>query len=93
MTSKAKTLVARALSMLFQCDTARITSPCDRHFLILGWNKNTKTEREAGRACGKWSVNNEPIDFDYVHEEVVASGHTLKELWRNAKRYKRLIDD
>lgn len=77
-------LIRRAIK-LFKCDTARITSPCGRHFLILGWNKNTKTER------GQWYRNGEPMDFDYVHEEVVANGYTFKELWKNTQHYKRLL--
>lgn len=84
-------MVRRAVE-LFKCDTARITSPCGRHFLILGWNRNTKTERDAGRDCGQWYRSDEPIDFDYTHEQVVANGATLKELWKSAKHYKRLLD-
>lgn len=82
---------------LFKCDTARISSPCGRHFLILGWNKNTKTEREAGRDKGQWVKTDEngvntPFDFDFVHEQVIASGATLKEMWASAEHYKRLCD-
>lgn len=89
-------IVRRAVA-LFKCDTARITSPCGRHFLILGWNKNTKTEREAGRDGGQWYQSNGgdfvPIDFDFVYEQVVANGRTLKELWTATKHYKRLLDE
>jgi hypothetical protein len=76
---------------MFKCDRARITSPCGTHYLILGWNKNTKTEREAGRDCGQWHRNGEPIDFDYVHEQVVANGKTEEDLVSSAKHYKKLL--
>ena len=79
-------MVRRAVE-LFGCDTARISSPCGHHYLILGWNWNTKTERE----CGQWHRNGEPINFDYVHEQVIANGATLNELWKSAKHYKRLL--
>lgn len=59
-------------------------------FLILGWRKNTKTEREAGRSRGQWERNGVPIDFDYTHEEVVASGKTEAELIASARYYKKL---
>ena len=75
---------------MFKCDTARISQPGGRMFLILGWNKNTKTEREAGREAGQWHRDGEPIDFDYVHEQVVASGNSESELMESAKLYQQL---
>ena len=84
-------MVRRAVE-LFRCDTARVTSPCGHHYLILGWKRNTKTEREAGRDGGQWYRNDEPIDYDYTHDQVIANGATLKELWKSAKHYKGLLD-
>ena len=83
--------LVRRFVRMFKCDTARITSPCGTHYLILGWTKNTKTEREAGRDAGQWHRNGEPIDFDYMHEQVVARGKTVAELVASAKHYKKLL--
>jgi hypothetical protein len=83
--------MVRRFIRMFKCDTARITSPCGTHYLILGWTKNTKTEREAGRDAGQWHRNGEPIDFDYTHEQVVARGKTVAELVASAKHYKKLL--
>jgi hypothetical protein len=75
-------LVRRFIRM-FKCDTARITSPCDTHFLVLGWNE---------RSEGQWhDQDGKPKNFDYVREEVVASGKTVKELIASAKHYKKLL--
>jgi hypothetical protein len=92
---QTKSLIDKFIAM-FGCDTARISSynsssDLPTHFLILGWNKNTKTEREAGREHGQWLKDGEPIDFDYVHEQVVASGNTEDELIASAEHYKSLI--
>lgn len=68
---------------MFKCDTARITSRCDTHFLVLGWNERTE---------GEWhDQDGNPKNFDYVREEVVASGKTVKELIASAKHYKKLL--
>lgn len=89
-------VVERAVA-LFKCDTARISSPCGHHFLILGWNKNTKTERESGRDEGQWVKTDKdgietPFDFDYVYEQVIANGATIEEMWASAEHYKQLCD-
>lgn len=83
------TMVRRFIKM-FKCDTARITMACDTIYLILGWNKNTKTERESGRDTSQWYKDGVPCDFDYVHEQVVAHGKTYDELLADAKHYKEL---
>ena len=68
-----------------KCDTARISKPCDKMYLIIGFNRNTKDDE------GVWvNQNNQRIDFDYVQESVVASGHTKKELIESTKEYQRL---
>lgn len=82
----------RRFVQMFGCDQARITSPNGHHFLILGWNRNTQTERESGRGIGQWFKDGQPVDFDFVHELAVASGGTIKELMASAKHYKQLDD-
>ena len=79
------TMVRRFIKM-FQCDTARITTAYNTLYLILGWNKNTKTEREASQ----WYKDGAPYDFEFVHEKTVASGNTYDELLADAKHYKKL---
>lgn len=80
---RSSDLVLRAVR-LFKCDEARITSPCGTHFLILGWK---------ARSEGEWrDQNGKPVNFDYLREQVVASGKTLRKLWQSVKHYKRLLD-
>jgi hypothetical protein len=79
-------LLDRLKAMFPDCDEARITSPRDTHFLILGWWRNTK---DAG---GQWFRGGEPTDLDYLEEAAVASGATEAELVVSAERYKALID-
>lgn len=67
---------------MFGCDTARITTPAKTLFLILGWNR---------RSEGEWTRNGKPYDFDYLAEQVVASGKTEAELIASAEEYKRLL--
>lgn len=82
MSDEQNRLVRRFVRM-FKCDTARITSPCGTHFLVLGWNE---------RSEGEWYDENcNPKNFDYVREQVVASGKTVKELVASAKHYKKLL--
>jgi hypothetical protein len=77
---------------MFRCDTARITSPCGTHFLILGRTKNINTERGAGRDFGEIPGNGSmPSDFDFTHEQVVARGSTVRELIASALKYKSLL--
>lgn len=69
---------------MFDCDEVRITKPCNRLFLILGWNRRTKK--------GEWLRNGEPIQFGYLEEKAVASGDTEEELVESAEEYKRVLD-
>ena len=69
---------------IVKCDTARISKPGDRMFLIIGFNRNTKDDP------GQFIKNGEPYDFDYVQETVIASGDTEAELIVNVKEYQRL---
>ena len=69
---------------IIKCDTARISRPLGRMFLIIGFNRNTKDDE------GQWLKNGDPIDFDYVQESCVASGNNPEELIADVKEYKRL---
>jgi len=70
---------------IIKCDTARITNPMNRIFLIIGFNRNTKDD------SGQWVDNNgKNFDFDYIAEKVIASGNTPEELLKSVKEYNRL---
>ena len=74
---------------IIECDTARISKAGDKLFLIIGFNHNTKDD------SGQWMQihedgTKENRDWDYVHEQCVASGKTEKELIQSAKEYQRL---
>lgn len=77
--------LVRRFVRMFKCDTARITSPLGKHFLIIGHNRNTKDNP------GVWrDENGNRQDWDYVQEQVIASGDTEAELVASAKHYKKL---
>lgn len=81
---RVQRLVRRFVRM-FKCDTARITSPLGKHFLIIGHNRNTKDDP------GAWmDEKGNRRDWDYVQEQVIASGDTEAELVASAKHYKKL---
>lgn len=70
-----------------ECDTARISKPRNKMFLIIGFNRNTKDD------VGVWvNQDNQKIDFDYVQESVIACGHNKKELIESVKEYQRICD-
>jgi hypothetical protein len=69
---------------IIDCDTARISTPAGKMFLVIGFNRNTKDDK------GQWMKDGEPYDFDYVAEQTVASGETEDELLASALEYKRL---
>lgn len=77
---------------MFNCDTARISKPVGKMFLIVGMNKNTLKERTKDPSVGVWTDGNgNTIDFDYVDEKIVASGHDFKSLMKDAKYFKQLL--
>lgn len=77
--------LVRRFVRMFKCDAARITSPLGKHFLIIGHNRNTKDDP------GVWTDElGNRRDWDYVHEQVIASGDTEADLIASAKRYKAL---
>lgn len=83
---KVKPMVDVAVFVeMLECDTARILQPLnDKMFLIIGWNRNTKDLQ------GTWFKNGVPIEFDYIEEQVIASGDTYAALLAAAMEYKRL---
>lgn len=81
-----KTLERRFVRM-FGCDSARVVNfPGDRMFLILGHKRHTKDD------AGQWFKNDEPFDFEYLEEKVIANGRTESELIQSARTYKRLLE-
>jgi hypothetical protein len=40
---------------------------------------------------GGWFKNGDPFDFDYIFEQVVASGPTGRALLKSARQYKNLF--
>jgi hypothetical protein len=74
------------IKKMFGCDSVRISRPLGRMFLIIGFNKNTADNE------GQWYRNGEPIDFEYLEEQVIANGVCLDELLANAQHYKKLLD-
>lgn len=80
-----QTMDVKPFVEMFGCDTARISQPMRRLFLIIGTRRNTKD--------GKWFKNGEPIDLAYTEEHVIASGDTKDELMESAKAYKRLLEE
>lgn len=80
--------ITKKCKKLIQCDTARISHPNSesKMFFIIGYNRNTVNDE------GQWIKNGEPIDFDYVQEQVIASGYTEEELIESVKEYTKIID-
>lgn len=79
-------LIAR-FKALFGCPHARIIRTRELLFLVLGWNASTRDDKTA-----QWfNEKNEPVDFEYVREQTVASGATVEELIKSAEEYKRLL--
>ena len=85
MDAKTEKRLIKKFIKMFDCDTARISTPMGTMFLIIGWNRNTKNTKHIF-----WTKNGEHFDFDYVEEKVVASGGTIKELIASAEYHKRL---
>jgi hypothetical protein len=77
-------LIAKCKSIV-ECDEARISKPLDTMFFIIGFKKNTK--QDIGTQT---FLNGKQIDFDYLQENVIASGKTEDELIASVKEYKKL---
>ncbi len=67
-----------------KCDTARISKPLDKMFLIIGFNCNTLDDNTQS------FFNGVKRDYEYVQESAVASGYTKEELIESTKEYHRL---
>lgn len=78
-------VILRRFKRMLGCDTARISKPLDKMFLIIGWKRHTREWKDHA-----WYKNGERFDFEYTEEHCIASGRTMKELLASAKEYKRL---
>ena len=65
-------------------DTARIEKVNDKLFFIIGYNKNTKSDKYK---CFK---NGKQWDYDYCDEKVIASGTTNADLEHDLQEYIRI---
>lgn len=72
---------------MFKCDTVRISKVIDRLFLIIGFKKHTKNDKNSFYS----DENGNRIDFEYVEEKCIASGKNEKQLMESAKYYKKLL--
>jgi len=79
-----KELLEKITSM-FECDTARISKPGDKLFLLVGWKRSTTDQKET-----HWEKYGTRIDFDYIEEKLVATGVNTEELIKDAEYSKRL---
>jgi hypothetical protein len=75
---------------MFQCDEFRIAKYSGKMFLILGWRRNTSQDEERWVRVNSSFRDGQPVDFNYLREKVIASGHTEAELFKSAKEYKRI---
>lgn len=73
------------LKKMFKCDTARISKPVRTMYLIIGWRRHTKDDQTS-----QWYRNGDPVDFEYLFEQVVARGQTEDDLITDAKNYLEL---
>jgi hypothetical protein len=85
MDTKTEKRLVRKFIKQFGCDTARISTPLGKMFLIVGWHQSTKDNKRSF-----WTKNGEHFDFDYIEEKVIAIGGTIKKLTKSAENYKRL---
>jgi hypothetical protein len=71
---------------MFRCDSVRISNPMNKFFLIIGYKKHTKDDTLSYYSDG----DGNRIDFEYIDEQIIASGKNIKELIMSAKYYKSL---
>ena len=82
MTVKS-TMIERLQELFPDADKVRISTPCNRMFLIIGYKRNTKD------AAGQWvDQDGNARDWEYIEEKAVASGDTEQELMDDAMDYK-----
>ena len=80
--------LAARFRRMFKCDQVRVTAPCGRLFLILGWSCNTRQDKSS-----QWYRNGKPVHFDYVSEQVVANGCDIDRLIASAEHYHNLTKE
>jgi len=80
---KYKKLRKKCKKIIGDCDTARVINVDGILFLIIGYYRSNKNDD------GQIFWNNEPYDFMYVNEHVIASGNSKSELIKSVKRYKK----
>lgn len=78
--------LAEQCRLIVGSDTARISKPLDRMFLIIGYNRDTREDKGSHFI----NENGDRFDFKYVAERVIANGYTIEELIKNTKEYARL---
>lgn len=88
MTAKQKSQLESKFRRMFKCDSARIISPNDTFFLIIGWRVSTRDATDGSQ----WYKNGRPIHFGYLQEKCIASGMTDGELVESAKHYKKITE-
>lgn len=72
----------------FKVDSARISKPQDKMFLIIGNKKSTGDDRQFEWVDEQGNV----LVFDYLEEKTVASGKTEQELLASAQMYKKWMN-
>ena len=72
---------------MFKCDAVRISRPMKKLFLIIGFRRHTKDDK-----LREWTDGyGNRIDFEYIHDTVIASGNDEKELIESAKEFKSYL--
>jgi hypothetical protein len=75
---------------MFGCDTARIAKAGGLRFLVIGWNRWSVGEWVKTWVTDDGVVAHLDFNFNYVEEQVIASGGTDAELLASAKQYQAL---
>jgi len=71
---------------IVDCDVARISKYGDTMFYIIGFRDSTRHDK-----TGVWiDENGNRKDWEYIREQVIASGKTEEELLDSVREYKRL---
>lgn len=77
--------LVRRFVRMFGCDAARIETPGNRMFLLIGNKRHTRDDP------GVWvDQDGNEKQWEYIDWKTIASGDTEAELIASAKKYKRL---
>lgn len=71
---------------IIPCDTARISYLSGTMFLVIGFKRNTKEDKDTLAINEKGEV----IHYDYFKEQLVTSGETKEQLLESLKEYQRI---